>query len=253
MPTFTEAQLTAWVAPLLWPFFRVLALFITAPILSSRALPMRLKIALAFLVALSAQAAPSPGEAVALDAPEAPAVLLQQIAVGASLGLAARIVVAAVEYAGELVGLQMGLGFAAFFDPASGGQSNAVSRFLGTMASLMFIALNGHLLLVAAVIQSFQAFPVAPSPMAFLQAVPVYAWGAELFRLGLWIAWPLLAMLLFTNLVMGVISRVAQQLNIFAIGFPITLGAGLIGLLLVLPLLDQPFASALERMLGQLR
>lgn len=253
MLSFSEAQITAWLSPLLWPFFRVLALFMTAPVLSSRAVPMRLKIVLAFGVTLAAQAALAPRAAIALDAPEAPGVLLQQLVVGAAIGLAARIVVAAVEYAGELVGLQMGLGFAAFFEPSAGGQANAVSRYLGTLAALLFIVLNGHLLLVAAVIQSFQAFPVAPSPMAFLQAVPVQRWGAELFRLGLWFALPVLAMLLFTNLVMGVISRVAQQLNIFAIGFPVTLGVGLLGLLLTLPLLEQPFSEALAQMLDQLR
>jgi len=75
--------------------------------------------------------------------------------------------------------------------------------------------------------------------------------GAEIFSLGLWIALPLVAMLLFTNLVLGVISRVAQQMNIFAIGFPITLGVGLIGILLTLPLLETPFTMALERMLAQ--
>lgn len=253
MLSFSEAQITAWLSPLLWPFFRVLALFMTAPVLSSRAVPLRLKIALAFGVTLAAQATLAPGATIALDAPEAAGVLLQQLVVGAAIGLAARIVVAGVEYAGELVGLQMGLGFAAFFEPSAGGQANAVSRYLGTLAALLFVVLNGHLLLVAAVVQSFQAFPVAPSPMAFLQAVPVHAWGAELFRLGLWIALPVLAMLLFTNLVMGVISRVAQQLNIFAIGFPVTLGVGLLGLLLTLPLLEQPFTQALAQMLGQLR
>jgi flagellar biosynthetic protein FliR len=74
-------------------------------------------------------------------------------------------------------------------------------------------------------------------------------WGAEVFAIGLWIALPLVGMLLFVNLVLGVISRVAPQINIFAIGFPITLGVGLIGMLLTLPLLQQPFTMALERML----
>ena len=113
----------------------------------------------------------------------------------------------------------------------------------------LFIVINGHLLVIAAVVQSFQAFPVGPEPFAFLRALQPQVWGAEVFRLGLWIALPLIAMLLFVNLVLGIISRVAQQMNVFAIGFPITLGVGLIGMLLTLPMMQVPFTMALERML----
>jgi flagellar biosynthetic protein FliR len=74
-------------------------------------------------------------------------------------------------------------------------------------------------------------------------------WGAEIFRLGLWIALPLIAMLLFTSLVLGIVSRVAQQMNVFAIGFPITISVGLLGMLLTLPMMSTPFTMALEQML----
>jgi flagellar biosynthetic protein FliR len=92
---------------------------------------------------------------------------------------------------------------------------------------------------------------VAGDPFAFLRAIEPQRWGAEIFRLGLWIALPLVAMLLFVNLVLGVISRVAQQMNVFAIGFPITLGVGLVGVLVTLPLMETPFTMALETMLAQ--
>jgi flagellar biosynthetic protein FliR len=145
----------------------------------------------------------------------------------------------------------MGLNYAGFFDPASGGQATATSRFFGTIIGLLFIVINGHLLVVAAVVQSFHAFPVAPEPFAFLRALQPQVWGAEVFGLGLWIALPLIGMLLFVNLVLGVISRVAPQMNVFAIGFPVTLGVGLIGMLLTLPMMQAPFTIALERMLSQ--
>ncbi|HUP06618.1 MAG TPA: flagellar biosynthetic protein FliR, partial [Caldimonas sp.] len=114
----------------------------------------------------------------------------------------------------------------------------------------LFIVVNGHLLVIAAVVQSFHAFPVAPDALGFLTSTHPQVWGAELFRLGLWIALPLVAMLLFVNAVLGVISRVAQQMNVFAIGFPITVGVGLVGMLLTLPMMQAPFTMALERMLG---
>ncbi|HEX7439703.1 MAG TPA: flagellar biosynthetic protein FliR, partial [Caldimonas sp.] len=132
----------------------------------------------------------------------------------------------------------------------TGGEATAVSRFFGVSVSWLFIVINGHLMLIAAVVQSFQAFPVGPEPFAFLRAVQPQVWGAEVFRLGLWIALPLVAMLLFVNLVLGIISRVAQQMNVFAIGFPITVSVGLAGILLTLPLMQVPFTMALEKMLG---
>jgi flagellar biosynthetic protein FliR len=250
MLTFTEAQVLEWITPILWPFLRVLALFGALPIFAQRGVPMRLRVALAFLIAFCAQATLPTMPVIPLDSAPAVLAIVQQILIGASLGFAVRIVFAAVEFAGELVGLQMGLNFAGFFNPMTGGEATATSRFFGVSVSWLFIVTGGHLALIAAVVQSFQAFPVGPEPFTFLRAVQPQVWGAEIFRLGLWIAMPMIAMLLFVNLVLGVISRVAQQMNIFAIGFPITVSVGLIGVLLTLPMMQLPFTMALEKMLA---
>ena len=250
MLTFTEAQVLAWISPLLWPFLRILALFSALPVMGQRNVPMRLRVALAFLIAFCAQATLPVMPVIALDSPAAVLAVVQQVLIGVSLGFAVRVVFAAVEFAGEIVGLQMGLNFAGFFNPMTGGEATAVSRFFGVAVSWLFIVIGGHLLLIGAVVQSFQAFPVSGEPFAFLRAVQPQVWGAEVFRLGLWIALPLIAMLLFVNLVLGIISRVAQQMNIFAIGFPITVSVGLIGVLLTLPMMQVPFTMALEQMLA---
>ncbi|WP_119157475.1 flagellar biosynthetic protein FliR [Caldimonas tepidiphila] len=250
MLTFSEAQLLGWISPILWPFVRTLALFSVMPVFSNRTVPVRVRIGLAFFIALAAQAALPPAPVVPLDSAAAFLVLLQQLLIGLSIGFAVRIVFAAVEFAGELVGLQMGLNFASFFDPTTGGQATAVARLFGTMTTLLFLVLNGHLVVIAALVQSFQAFPVSPEPLALLRELQPHRWGAEIFRTGLWIALPTVAMLVFVNLVLGVISRVAQQMNIFAIGFPITLSVGLIGMAVTLPMLEAPFTAVLERMLG---
>ena len=249
MLTFTEAQVLAWISPILWPFLRVLALFASLPVLGQRTVPMRIRVALAFLIAFCAQATLPAMPLIPLDSPAAVLAVVQQMLIGVSLGFAVRIVFSAVEFAGELIGLQMGLNFAGFFNPMTGGEATATSRFFGISVSWLFIVTGGHLLLIAAVVQSFQAFPVGPEPFAFLRTVQPQTWGSEIFRLGLWIALPLIGMLLFVNLVLGVISRVAQQMNIFAIGFPITVSVGLIGVLLTLPMMQAPFTMALERML----
>ena len=251
MLTFTEAQLAAWLSPLFWPFVRVLALFSALPLLGQRSVPARVRVGLALLIVVAAQPSLPPMPEVALDSALAFVLVVQNLLVGLTLGFAVRLVFAAVEFAGELVGLQMGLNYAGFFDPASGGQVTSTGRFFGTLVGLLFIVINGHLLVVAAVVQSFRAFPVAPEPFAFLRALQPQVWGAEVFALGLWIALPIVAMLLFVNLVLGVISRVAPQMNVFAIGFPMTLGVGLLGMLFTLPMMEAPFTMALERMLSR--
>lgn len=251
MVQFTDQQLLAWITPVLWPFLRVLALFTTLPVLGQRSVPARVRVALAFLIALAAQAGLPEMPVVPPDSGIGFMLIAQQVVIGLTLGFAVRIVFAAVEFAGELIGLQMGLNFAGFFDPATGGQATATSRFFGIMVSWMFIVIGGHLLIVDAVVQSFRAFPAGPEPFAFIRAMRPEIWGAEVFSIGLWIAVPLIGMLLFVNLVLGLISRVASQLNVFSIGFPITLGVGLVGILLTLPMMEVPFTMALERMLSR--
>ena len=255
MISLTEAQIMAWLVPVLWPFIRVLALFSSMPVLGQRNVPIRVRIALSFFIAMgvAGTASPSAAASVALDSPAAILLVIQQVLIGLSLGFAVRVVFAAIEFAGELIGLQMGLNFAGFFDPLSASTATATSRFFGTLVAWIFIVINGHLLVIAALAQSFVAFPVGLEPFAFIQQMQPQRWGAEIFGTGLWIALPMLTMLLFVNLVLGTISRVAPQINIFAVGFPVTLGVGLLGLLLTLPLMQQPFTMALERLLMHFR
>ena len=253
MITFTESQLLGWITPLLWPFFRALALFTALPVLGSRNVPVRVRIALAAFIAFAAHDGLPAPPTVALDSPLAMMLLAQQTVIGLSLGFAVRLVFAAVEFAGEIIGLQMGLNFAGFFDPLSASTVTATSRFFGTMVAWLFIVMGGHLLVIAALVQSFTSFPVGPEPFAFLRQMQPHRWGAEIFATGLWIALPLVTMLLFVNLVLGAVSRVAPQINIFAIGFPVTLSVGLLGLLLTLPALQTPFVMTLERLLEHFR
>jgi flagellar biosynthetic protein FliR len=249
--TLTEAQILAWLTPVLWPFVRALALLSAMPVFSQRAVPMRVKVGLAMFISLAAQASLPAIAPVPLDSPAAIMLVVQQMLIGLSLGFAVRIVFAAVELGGELIGLQMGLNFAGFFDPATASQGTASGRFFGTLVAFLFVLSNGHLALIGALVHSFEVFAVGDEPFAFLRQTRPQQWGSEIFMLGLWIALPLVGMLLFVNLVLGVISRVAPQISVFSVGFPITVSVGLIGMLLTLPLMEKPFAMALERLLSQ--
>jgi len=250
MFTFSEAQIAAWLSPILWPFLRVLAVFSVAPVFSMRAIPVRVRIGLAFFIALCAQAVLQDQPQVPFNGPDALGAVAQQVLIGLAIGFAVRLVFASVELAGEVIGLQMGLNFAGFFDPATGSQGTATARFFASIGSLLFVVINGHLLLATAVLRSFESFPVSDELFRVASVLQPQVWGAEVFRIGLWIALPIIAMLLFVNLVLGVISRVAQQIQIFSVGFPITVSVGLVGMLLTLPMLQTPLVSALERMLS---
>ncbi len=240
----------AWITPWLWPFFRMLGLFTSAPVLSLKGVPRRVKMGLSLLVVVAAQPSLPPMPAIDVNSSQAIMVVLQQVLIGVTIGFAARVIFAAIEFAGEIVGLQMGLNFAAFFDPVMASQSTSISRFYGTVAAWLFVVMNGHLLLTAAMVQSFHSFPVAPDPLGFVRELQPQVWGAEVFKLGLWVSLPIVAMLMLVNLVLGLVARVAPQMNIFSVGFPITIGVGLTGLWLTLPMMQVPFTTAIERMLG---
>lgn len=246
MPTFTEADIMAWVMPVFWPFLRILAVFSSAPIFSSRSVPVRTRVGLAFIVAVCAQAGLPPQPLIGLTDPMAFQVVLQQMVLGVSIGLAVRIVFASVELAGELIGLQMGLNFAGFFDPTTNSQTSTVGRFFGNITMLLFVVLGGHLMLLQVVVASFETFPVGGNAFESINRLRLHELGAVMFRYGLWIALPMIGMLLFINIVLGIVSRVAPQMNAFAIGFPLTLSAGLLGIAFTLPMLDTPVIALMR-------
>lgn len=246
MISITEAQLSAWYGAVFWPLVRVLALFSVAPLLSHRAIPARIKVALAFGVALVLM--PNVSAPPLVDALSAAglALLLQNVVIGVLIGFTVRIVFAALELAGEVIGLQTGLSFAGFFNPAMGVAQTAVSSFMSLLALLMFVAIDGHLMLIHALAESFRLFPLtgAEFPLSFDRVARM---GADVFALGLTIALPFIAVMMVVNIVLGVLARVAPQLNIFAVGFPLTILVGLGTLFLFLPYIEAPLRAALER------
>jgi flagellar biosynthetic protein FliR len=245
MISLTDAQLNTWLINFIWPLTRILGLIMVAPVFGHRAVPGRVKIGLGIFIALIIAPTLPPMPDVGLGSWHGLFILVQQLLIGISIGFIKRIVFAAVEAAGEIVGLQMGLGFASFFDPQSAGQTLVLARFFNMLALLVFLAVNAHLLLIGVLVDSFQTLPISPQPLSAAGFYNVAAFGSTVFAVGLQLALPLIAILLMTNLSLGILTRSAPQLNIFAIGFPITLGVGLIVLDLTLPY----FAPPLELML----
>lgn len=254
MITFSSADIGAWLATYLWPLARVLALLAVAPALGSFAIPVRVRIGLGVLVTLIIAPGIGPVADVGLVSPHALLILGQQIAIGLAMGLAMRMVFSAVEMAGEVAGLQMGLGFATFFTSRSDGSTLVVGRFAGLLATLVFLSLDAHLLMLSVLAESFSALPVSAGALSSDGWQRLVLWGGVIFAAGLQLALPVIAALLIVNLGLGILTRAAPQLNLFAVGFPITLMMGMVALMLSLPhfipIVEAAIMQGLETMLG---
>jgi flagellar biosynthetic protein FliR len=229
-----SAQLSAWLAALLWPFARVLGLMIAAPLFGNPRFPLRVRLGLALIVAVVVAPTLPPMPPVAPDSLAGLGIFAQQLLIGLTMGFALRLIFTAAEMAGELIGLQMGLGFAMFYDPQNAGQMPVVGQFLGVATMLIFLALDGHLLLLSALAESFRDLPVGVLPGQG-RWLDIAGWGARIFSAALLLAMPVIAALLTVNLALAALTRASPQLNVFAIGFPITLAVGFAALLLTLP------------------
>lgn len=254
MITLTAAQLDAWIAAFVYPLTRILAVVATAPLWNSAGVPRRLRLLLGLAIAVGLVPMLPPMPAVPPGSGAGLWIMTQQLLIGVGMGFAMRIVFTAVEVAGEYVGLQMGLGFATFYDPLSSSQTPVVTEFINLLALLVFLALNGPLLYIATLAQSFSAIPVSASPLGAASWKNLAELGTVMFSAGLLLALPVLVTLMITNLALAVLTRAAPQLNIFAVGFPITLIVGLVALGMGLNYLATPlqalFEQGLTAMLG---
>ncbi|MGE5526880.1 MAG: flagellar biosynthetic protein FliR [Rhodospirillaceae bacterium] len=236
MLSFNSAQLDALLVGFFWPFMRLIALMLVAPAFGERALPQRVRIGLA--VVITAILAPTlPPPTVHPVSLAGALISAQQFVIGAALGFAIRIVFVAVETAGELIGLQMGLGYATLFDPERSDMIPVLGQFLGLLTILAFLALDGHLHVIQVIADTFRVLPVGGPGLGKDGLLTLVRWGGEIFAAGVLLSLPLLGAMLIANIALGILTRAAPQLNLFAVGFPLTLGAGLIILAVTLPLL----------------
>ncbi|MBY4896999.1 flagellar biosynthetic protein FliR [Cupriavidus sp. AU9028] len=246
MLSVTNAQLYEWIAAFIWPLFRLLALFGTAPLFSEMSIPRQVKIGLAAMIAIVVSPTIETLPVVPVYSFDGLMIILNEIGIGLALGFTMRLVFHAVAYAGEIIGLQMGLSFASFFDPQSGGQTMVLGRFLGTVAMLLFLAMDGHLLMLATLVESFNALPISGTPLSGQGWLSIARAGGTVFSSGLLLALPLVAALLALNLIMGILNRASPQLSIFAVGFPVTLAGGMLLMLLVMPQMNVFMAHLIE-------
>lgn len=226
MLTISSADWNAMLALFFYPFVRIMAWLSVDPLLGNRAAPTSVRVALAFILALVIAPTLPPQPQIELVSGPGLLILIQQILIGVALGFALKIVLMAMEFAGHIMGLQMGLSFASLFDPINGAQTAVLSQLLVITAALILFAFNGHHLVLAALWQSFHDVPVGILSFSGRGFLALVEWGGTIFMTGLHIALPVTAALLAANLSIGMMTRASPQLNIFAVGFPITLAAG---------------------------
>lgn len=237
--------LYAWLNTFLWPFIRVLALLGAAPLFGESSIPVRFKVAYAAIITLLIIPAMDPVPQLPTGSLNSILIIMEQIMIGLALGLTMRIVFAAVQTAGEFIGLQMGLSFASFFDPATGANTAVLSRIMNVVAMLLFLALDGHLLIIDHLAHTFHVLPIMAAPSLNTDGLGIlFEWSAQVMVAGMLLALPLIIILLTISLSMGILNRTAQQLSVFAVGFPVSLMTGLVLLAIVLPQ-TAPFLSQL--------
>lgn len=247
MITLSSAELNTWIASFLWPLTRILGLIATAPLFGNLSVPVRVRLGLG--VMLSVIIAPTVPAMPAMDPMSLTGllILMQQLVIGLAMGFAMRVAFAAVEMAGEITGLTMGFGFATFFDPQTRARNSAIAQFLALLTLMLFLAMNVHLVMLSTLAESFVSLPISASPVGTGGFRQLANWGGVIFSSGVQLALPLIAALLLTNIALGILTRAAPQLNLFGIGFPVTLGAGFLVLMLVLPYLATPMGNLLQR------
>jgi flagellar biosynthesis protein FliR len=231
----TDAQLNAWLVGFILPLARILGLIMVAPGFGHNSVPAQAKIGLGVFITLAISPTLPAIEPIALYSFQGLVTLAMQTLIGIAMGFVMQLVFAAVEMAGDLIGLQMGIGFATLYDPNTASDSGVVSQFLSWLALLAFFATNAHLALIGTLAESFQALPITPHLLSGSGMKTIADSASVVFQAGLQLALPIIAVLLLTNIVLAVLTRSAPQMNIFAIGFPVTLGIGLIMLDLALP------------------
>lgn len=254
MITFSTAQWYAWIAALIYPLVRVLSFTASAPFFSNLGIPMRIRLLLGLAITFGIMPLVPPLPPVDPSSGIGLLMLGREIMIGAGMGFALRVIFSAINLTGEQIGFQMGIGFAVFYDPQNSTQVPVVAQLLALLQILVFLSINGHLMMVATLAQSFQAIPISTTPLAAGSWLNLAEWGGRIFSAGLLMAMPVTVALIVTNLSLGVLTRAAPQLNLFAIGFPITIIGGFTMLLFSLGYLAVPlqrlFEEGLQMMLG---
>ncbi|BBD01931.1 MULTISPECIES: flagellar biosynthetic protein FliR [Sphingobium] len=244
-PGFTgvETQLWIWLIAMIRPG----AAFIAAPVFGAPAVPLQLRLILSLalgLAALNSVTITLPHDGVASF--EGVMMVAGEVLAGLALGFAVQIGYAAAFVAGETIGNAMGLNFAAMIDPSSGQSTQVLGTFLSVLATFLLLGMDGHLLLASFVVQSYQALPPGAGLLSNDTVWRLVTFGGSLLGAGVTVALPVGFALVLVQIIMGMLARAAPSLNLFAVGMPVAMMAGIILLAIAAPIMAEGITVSLK-------
>jgi len=222
------AEITSWIGRYMWPFFRISACLMAMPVIGTQLIPGRIKIALAFLITIVI--GPLIPEVPHVEGISLEAALIagQQLLIGVAMGFSLQFLFQLFVVGGQMIAMQMGMGFASIVDPANGVSVTVLSQLFLILVTLLFLSMNGHGVLIEVLVESFYTLPIGVDGLGAEGFHKLAMQGVWMLGSAVLIALPAVTSILVVNLTFGVMTRAAPQLNIFAIGFPMTMTLGLV-------------------------
>ncbi|EGQ9284368.1 flagellar biosynthetic protein FliR [Vibrio parahaemolyticus] len=226
-----------------WPFIRVSGFFLVAPIFGDKSITLKLRISIALLTSLLIMPFQVGNKPFNPFSVEAALITASELFIGFLLGFSFSIFITIFTQAGQMISMQMGLAMAMMNDPKNGISNSIISRIFLIGSVLMFLSLDGHILMVSIIKESYSVWPTAsfPEPKKLNQYLHLLSW---LFSQSLLLAAPAIAVMLTSNITFGTLSKIAPSLNIFALGFPLTIAMGIGALTLSFFNLGDAFLNA---------
>ena len=257
MLEITVEQIYQCIGQYFWPFCRIAAFFTILPILSTQLVSQRIRLVLAVAVTVVVAPMLEPVPMIELLSMQSFVIIFQQIIIGLAMGFVLQLMFHVFVIGGQAVAMQNGLGFATLVDPVNGVNVASISQLYLMTVNLLFFAFNGHLAVIYVIGTSFTYLPVGDAGFAIDQYLELVNLGSWMFMGAILVALPSVISLLVVNVAFGVISRVAPQMNIIAIGFPFTMVLGLVIIWLtlsnVLPQYERLSGDAFEILRGMVR
>lgn len=251
---FTSAEITGLLGSYLWPFFRIAALVMAAPIFSSNFVNMRSRLLIALAISIViVPAIPNAAPAVEPLSGAGLLIISHQILIGACMGFMLQLLFNAFIIAGQIVAMQMGLGFASMVDPQNGVTVPVISQFYLIFVTLVFLSLDGHLILLKVLAESFVTLPVLPSGLPHTSFRDLVGQASWMYAAGVLVALPAIGSLMMVNLAFGILSRAAPQISPFSIGFPMTIILGFAIIYFTLPTASAHLVTMADQMLQMIR
>ncbi|NLJ93099.1 MAG: flagellar type III secretion system protein FliR [Aeromonadales bacterium] len=232
--SYTTEQLLVWLASYLWPLCRIAGMMMTMVMFGANLTPVRVRMLLALAITLAVAPVLPPMPGVELFSLAGFLITGQQVLVGAVIGFLSQILVQTFVVAGQIIAMQTSLGFASMVDPLNGQSAPVVGQLYLMLGTLVFLALNGHLLMIEAIVMSFTSLPVAMTGISVAGWQELASLMSMLFYAAVAMALSAIVAMLLINFTFGVMTRAAPQLNIFSIGFAVSMVCGLFILWLTL-------------------